>query len=124
MTITQYLIIGCAVLGAAVIALLAALIAKAGRSDKRIQEIVKAQIAPVISKLIEQSDALTETQKAIILGQSRDAESRKALIDLLTSKKKEALEPIAEAVKEEIKHEEKAKKDIIEKVSKNYTPVD
>lgn len=124
MTLTQYLIIGAGVVGAAIIALLSVLIGIATKQAKKAASIAKAAVSPALEELKQVKSDLADTQKAIILGQSRDAESRKALIELLTEKKKEVLAPIAEAVKEEIKQEEKAIKRVTEKVQGKYTPVD
>lgn len=123
MTITQILCSVAIAVGCAIIGLLIPCVKMIASHTNEVRKAVEAEAKPLEDAIESLRQDLSETQKAIILGQSKDAESKKALIELLWSKKEE-LKPVAEAVKEEIAHEEEAKKEVLEKVSGDYTPVD
>ena len=123
MNITQILCSVAIAVGCAIIGLIIPCIKMIASHTKEVRKAVEAEAKPLEEAIESLRQDLSETQKAIILGQSKDAESKKALIELLWSRKEE-LKPVAEAVKEEIAHEEDAKKVVLEKVSGDYTPVD
>lgn len=123
MNLTQILCSVAIVVGCAIIGLLIPCIKMISSHAKEVRKAVQDETKPLEETIESLKQDLSETQKAIILGQSKDAESKKALIELLWSKKEE-LKPVAEAVKEEIAHEEEAKREVLGKVSGDYTPVD
>ena len=116
------LIITIACAAATLTALIAALVAKT-RGLKRITSLLKGKASLDEQRLAKIEELCLSTQKALILAQAKDAESRKALIDLLTERKPE-LKKQAEPVKERIDKKEQARKEVLSKVDSEYRPVD
>lgn len=108
---------------AASVALFLAYAISSARKLKRIKGELEAKSSLDAERLKRIEELCISVQRALVLAQSKDAESRKALIDLLTEKKPE-LKKEAEPVKERIEKKEKARKEVLEKVSKPYAPVD
>ena len=123
MTLNQKLLITAISVAIVALVFFAIFLIRIPKQTKAIKKAVREEIQKAIKGQEEIKKDLTETQKAIILGQSRDAESRLALLALLAGNKKE-LEPIAEEVGKEIKENQERKKAAIRKVKKDYVPVD
>lgn len=123
MTLNQKLLITAICVAIVALVFFAIFLIRIPKQTKAIKKAVREEIQKAIKGQEEIKKDLTETQKAIILGQSRDAESRLALLALLAGNKKE-LEPIAEEVGKEIKENQERKKAAIRKVKKDYVPVD
>lgn len=93
------------------------------RKQRRIKGELESKDALDGERLKRIEELLLTIQKALVLSQSKDAESKKALIDLLSEHKPDLKEQ-AKPIKEKIEKKEKARKEVLGKVSRPYEPVD
>lgn len=93
----------------------------------RMSRVVRKELSGKASLDAQRLESIEElcrsTQKALVLAQSKDAESRKALLDLLAAKNPE-VKPKAEETKRRIEKKEKARKETVSKVEGPYQPID
>lgn len=124
LTLTQDLIIAAISAAGAIAGLLIGFLAQILKSFKTLMSALKDTAQP-ITKAYDALKTDTDTiQKAIILSQSKDADARKAVVELLSQAKDANVVGAAKAIKEEIQKEVEDKKEVLKKVIDEYTPVD
>lgn len=124
LTLTQELIIGAIAAAGAVVSLLIGFVASLLKSFKKLSSDLKSTAQPIMTTYEALKDDLGTVQSALLLGQSKDADARKAVVELLSQAKGENVVKAAQAIKTEIQKQVDDKKETIKKVIDDYTPVD
>ncbi len=124
LTLTQDLIIAAISAAGAIAGLLIGFLAQILKSFKTLMSALKDTAQPITKAYDSLKTDIDTTQKAIILGQSKDADARKAVVELLSQAKDANVVEAAKAIKTEIQKEVDDKKEVLKKVIDEYTPVD
>lgn len=124
MSLTQELLIAAISAAGGVIGLLIAFLATLLKTTKSLMSQIRDTAQPINAAYDALKNDLNNTQNAIILAQSKDADARKAVVELLSKAKGENVVKAAQAIKNEIQKEVDDKKEILKKVISDYTPVD
>lgn len=124
LTLTQDLIIAAISAAGAIAGLLIGFLAQILKSFKTLMSALKDTAQPITKAYDALKTDIDTTQKAIILGQSKDADARKAVVELLSQAKDANVVEAAKAIKTEIQKEVDDKKEVLKKVIDEYTPVD